>query len=885
MDDEELVRAAQEWQTTFDATNNVIWILDRKQRVMRCNKASERLFDRPRKELVGQHCWEIVHGTQGPIPECPLTRARRSLHREAMELPIGQGWFEVTVDPILDVDGGYAGAVHIISDITGRKRAEERMQELLDRQVAINELALALGETRDLDTVYRTIYRHVRELVDAEAFIVASYDRETDLIKADYVVSGGEERDVTVFPAIPLEEEGRGTQSRAIHSGEPFYARDWRRAAGEAASRYKIAEDGTVSEGIPPLDDEEAWEDSIHSAIYAPMKIKGQVVGVMQVQSHRLDAYTQEDIDLLAALANVSALAVQNSRLFNELLQSTEDLKRHREQLEEMVVERTEELERLVNKLSAFNAMAAIVTESLDVDKILDRTIDEVLQHVGVEAAAVLLLEQEAGELALAAHRGLSEVFVRTFSHMELGEGLAGRVAETGEPSILRNLTEYPEALRSYVEGEKIRSAASVPLIGRTGVIGVMNLGALSPAYFDAEGLDVLLGLGQQMALGVERARLYQEARESEERFRRLSRAASEGIIIHQQGRIVEVNHAFAAMYGYGMDELVGMDGYELIAPECRERVANYIASGYERAYETRMMRADGTIFPADVIGKAIPYGGRTLRVVVVRDITERKEMEERLMRQERLAVLGQLAGGVAHELRNPLGAIKNGAYFLNMALPERELDPEVQETLGILEREVNRSERIIGGLLDFACARPPVQHPVDLHEVVREVLAAAPNAPGVEVVCDLDEELPAAMADRDQLDLVFGNLIRNAIQAMPEGGRLTIRTFETSEVTGKLPKSGVIVSVADTGEGIPEEHLERIFEPLFSTKTQGIGLGLALTKRLVEAHGGSIEVESEVGVGSTFTVRLPGTAGGGAGERGEGERGGRGAGERGSGG
>jgi PAS domain S-box-containing protein len=170
-----------------------------------------------------------------------------------------------------------------------------------------------------------------------------------------------------------------------------------------------------------------------------------------------------------------------------------------------------EDLERRVAELSALNAMAAIVTESLDVDEILNRAIVQALRLVGVEAAAMLLLDEEAGELALIAHRGLSDEFVRAFSRMKLGEGLAGKVAETGQPAILGDLAEYPGALKAYVEKERIRSAASVPLIGRTGVIGVMNLGTASPHYFDAAGLELLVTLGRQIAIGVEKARLYAE--------------------------------------------------------------------------------------------------------------------------------------------------------------------------------------------------------------------------------------------------------------------------------------------------------------------------------------------------------------------------------------
>ena len=227
----------------------------------------------------------------------------------------------------------------------------------------------------------------------------------------------------------------------------------------------------------------------------------------------------------------------------------------------------------------------------------------------------------------------------------------------------------------------------------------------------------------------------------------------------------------------------------------------------------------------------------------------ELREAQEQLVRRELLAVLGQLAGGIGHELRNPLGAIKNAAYLLNMVLEEQE--PDVKDALEILEKEVVTSERIISSLLDFARPKPPVRRKVDVNEVVQESLSRATEPENVEIKSELDGVLPVILADPVQLGQVFSNLILNAIQAMPEGGLLTIK----SELAGP---EWVAVSIADTGVGIPEENLGKMFEPLFTTKAKGIGLGLAISKTFVEAHGGTIELQSEVGKGSVFSVRLP---------------------------
>jgi len=314
---------------------------------------------------------------------------------------------------------------------------------------------------------------------------------------------------------------------------------------------------------------------------------------------------------------------------------------------------------------------------------------------------------------------------------------------------------------------------------------------------------------------------------------------------------LVDYNDAAAAITQGKIADFVGVKAYEMHwdMPEILddlwrcldesitiERVMSY---RLKSTGESKYLAVKYAFVPPDLV------------LVHTEDITERKEMQKRLLRSEKLVVLGRLAGGVGHELRNPLGAIKNAAYFLRMILAERELDPEVEETLGILEREVNRSECIIGDLLDFARARPPVRRKVVLNDVVQESLSSAKIPEGVEAVEQLDEGLPAILADPEQLDQALGNLIHNAVQAMPDGGRLVVQTERED-------REWLTVSIADTGVGIPEENLEKIFEPLFTTRARGIGLGLAIVKTLVEGHGGEIEVESAVGEGSTFTVRLP---------------------------
>lgn len=352
-----------------------------------------------------------------------------------------------------------------------------------------------------------------------------------------------------------------------------------------------------------------------------------------------------------------------------------------------------------------------------------------------------------------------------------------------------------------------------------------------------------------------ERQRAEEELRESEEKFKNLTETIPIGIGISTPGpkeTVTEVNTALWKMFGYeSKDEFLKLPASAYYHdPKERERFSELRERGPVKNYETRFKRKDGTLFCGSVTSiTQTTEAGVTQFINIFEDITERKEMQERLMRSEKLALLGQLAGGVGHELRNPLGSIKNAAYFLKMALEKPE--PEVKETLEILNKEVATSEHIISSLLDFARPKPPTRHKVEINDLLQETLSRTTVPEKIKVVSKLDESLPQILADPEQLGQVFRNLILNALQAMPDGGQLEI----SSEVS---TSAQLAISFADTGVGIPEDNLEKLFEPLFTTRAKGIGLGLAITKTLVEGHKGTIEVQSKLGKGSIFTVRLP---------------------------
>jgi len=359
---------------------------------------------------------------------------------------------------------------------------------------------------------------------------------------------------------------------------------------------------------------------------------------------------------------------------------------------------------------------------------------------------------------------------------------------------------------------------------------------------------------------------------------------AAEGIVvIDAEGYIAFTNPFADALLGYDAESLGGQH-WTLIVPPDQQSVV--VAADERRArgesdqYELELVRKDGPRIPILVSGTPRFEGGRfegTLAVFT--DITERKKAEEalreyserleemveertnelrgaqeELMRKERLAILGQLAGGVSHELRNPLATISNAVYYLQMTLPDA--DQTTKEYLELIYQQVRSAAKIISDLLDFSRETTADREEVAVSQLVGDLLERHAPPDDVAATTHVPTDLPPVFIDARQIGQVLDNLVTNAYQAMPEGGTLTIKT---SEVSRKPPRSReVAISITDTGVGIPEGNLEKLFEPLFSTKPRGIGLGLAVSKIFIEANGGSIEVESEEGKGSTFTLILP---------------------------
>ena len=333
--------------------------------------------------------------------------------------------------------------------------------------------------------------------------------------------------------------------------------------------------------------------------------------------------------------------------------------------------------------------------------------------------------------------------------------------------------------------------------------------------------------------------------------------------------RVVFWNAAAEALTGRSSRRAEGRSLKELLPPDASltRHLAETVRTGESRGEgETTLLTPDGHTVPVSIVTAPLFDHGGTVgaAVAVLRDISRIRELEAEVRRGETLAAAGRMAVGLAHEIRNPLGAIRGAVQLL-----ARELAPGSRfgEYTQVLIQEVDRVNRIIEQLLDLA---RPVQlrtAPLNLHQLLERVAllaAEGAQAQGVTIVRRYDPSLPPILGDEDRLVQVFHNLVRNALDAMKGGGRLTLGTrISLSPVFAKMDlgagqRSMVEVQVTDEGTGIPARVQAKVFDPFFTTKERGLGLGLALCHRILEEHKGAVRIDSVEGRGTTVTCFLP---------------------------
>ena len=524
-----------------------------------------------------------------------------------------------------------------------------------------------------------------------------------------------------------------------------------------------------------------------------------------------------------------------------------------------------------VEELSLIRRLSDSLRTSMDLKKVSMEIVDVVMEELGPDACGLFLFDRKNNlKIKASGQIGEESSYWPDNSPMQaeikpLLAGPMGQVLETEAPLVLDSLEPDQTAAGSLLAEAK--SLLCLPLISRRENIGLFTLIAQNEQAFGQDDLRVMTIICDQAAIALYNVRLFSDLRRSNRAVRQSEKRAllawssldrmfenANDLIINldSTGRISYVNRR-ARSFGYQPDQLLNQPlDFLLDLPDYdQERTESNPA----RVVEAVLTTASGENRTALVSFTPLPPGepDDPVMLVIARDVTERNQLERQLFHSEKLASVGLLAAGVAHEIGNPLAAILGYTQILKK--PDQ--DPAVrQEWLTAIQSEAERIERIIKELLAYSRPSQGLRDRLAINEAVSSILAMLTNQKlfrGVEVSMDLDPADPAVIMDRDHLTQVMVNLVVNAAHALNGRGWIKVRTG--------IDKSAVVISVRDNGPGVPVELIERIFDPFFTTKEvgQGTGLGLSICHRIVESEGGSIRLnDPEPGAGAEFEIRLP---------------------------
>jgi PAS domain S-box-containing protein len=438
-----------------------------------------------------------------------------------------------------------------------------------------------------------------------------------------------------------------------------------------------------------------------------------------------------------------------------------------------------------------------------------------------------------------------------------------------------------PCPLHRAIDSQEVCACVQAPLFAQQEPIGILNLGLDQPEPLSDDQLTLVREVADQLAIGIRQSELYErvqrqatslnervaertaQLRASEAQVRAIFDGAGIGIaVIDGEGRLRQSNPALQRMLGYSGETLCGMAFSSLLHPDdYQPALAAYRTllagegDGRQRTMEIRYVGKEGAWRWANATLSLVQdkESSAHLAVALLEDVTERKEAQEALLHAEKLALTGRLAGSLAHEINNPLQSVVG---CLGLAYEMLDEERGVQRYIEIATEELERVSRIVGRLHDLQRhANVGERESTDVNTLLEDVFVLTDSrqiVQQIELQATLADDLPALLVAPDRIRQVFLNVVLNAIDAMPSGGTLRVRSARTQD------PAGVTVSVSDTGPGIAPDTLSTLFEPMYSVKTDGIGLGLYVARGIVESHRGKIHVESRPGKGTTFEIWLP---------------------------
>lgn len=743
-----------------------------------------------------------------------------------------------------------AALAHYLAAAIDNARLHAQTLRQVRELTALYETSLDITAKLEPQALLEVVVQRGAALLNARGGGLFVYDPATDQLRM--VVSYNLDRDYTGTTL----KRGEGLSWQALLSGRPAYTDNYSTWEGRPLAFHHTRLTAVVA---IPLH----WQETNVGVLFVADDAPGR-------------SFSQEEIALLSRLAAQAAIAIGNLQLYTTA--------RHRAEQLHLVTQVAQHVTGILHPTQ----LAAEVT----------RRICEAFNYYAVSVCLVEgdLIRVSAGVVRTSSEKSAEQTIEPLFvdKALRIGqEGIIGWVAATGQPLLAPDVDRDPHFLR-IPELPLTASELAVPLLLGGQVIGVLDAQSERKGAFDETDLETMQALAGQLAIAIANARLFEavrayageleqrvaertaEIRAQQERTEAILRSVADAIIVTDlEGRIVLTNptaEALLRMADEGDPALSAAkgqtrdDGGHELAARLTELIHRLALAPDPQRVET--VEGDGRVLQAHA-ARVLDDGQAVGTVIALRDITRLRELDR---------LKSQFISNVSHELRTPLANIKLYLSLLAKGRPEKR-----EGYLSVLEREANRLEKLIQGVLDLSRleARPdiPRREPVVLDEVIANVLEMQRLSAESKrlILCHIPgPDVPPVLADRNQLIQVFTNLVNNAILYTPEGGRIEVATHLSPTKDDGQPalsaakeqttddRHYAVVTVRDTGIGIAPEDLDRIFDRFYrapqaeASGAPGTGLGLAIVKEIVDLHGGRVEVTSQVGVGSTFSVWLP---------------------------
>lgn len=510
-------------------------------------------------------------------------------------------------------------------------------------------------------------------------------------------------------------------------------------------------------------------------------------------------------------------------------------------------------------ELSILNSIIHTVNESLDVDGISRETVRKIRRWLDMDVAWIYIRNAMRNDWeSFVDQDATGEIPTDLFAEMR-PEYLLGEADRKDGPVITDKISALPLTLKRL----GMRSVVSLPLYSGDDLVGVMCLAGRSPKELVEREIQILRSIGEEVAIGIVKARLFdtvcQDKREWESTFNAIT---ANIFIVDSQLRIIKANKAF--LTAYGLDDVGQRRCYEIVYRKkepCRKCPLPEVFRSKAPVSLQREHPVLGGFFRYNYFPALTPEGEISSVTIYEEDITEIKKAEEklidiqkRLIKSESIAAMGRLAASIAHEIRNPLGALSNSISLLHKSIS---LAGPQQELMEIMSEEVGRLNNIVHDFLTYSRPKKLRRAKTDINKLLSEMVTFLTQDKVLMGECQIQclfEDVPLVKVDGRQIRAAIQNLLINALQASQGKGLITITTEKATLNQHPFFKIGI----HDNGRGISPEHTKKIFEPFFSTRAKGLGLGLAIARRSVEEHVGEIEIMSREGEGTSVFVMLP---------------------------